>query len=210
MPPVIKKYTEKELDGCRFLHLIIATSGLDNPRDNQVIDYSNSCPECKAGRQIKHPVIIPQNSMGKKKIDQNGRYGFLIFENDLIGELKANKIKGLEFYPAMLGKNTSDFQTGHIINELPPFAINSVILKEHVCPTCGRSGHFNYYNKINEYRYKTTVLDSISNDFYRTWEYFGWWERGATHQLILISQKTRQILKQFKLRHLQFEPIFEE
>jgi hypothetical protein len=89
-------------------------------------------------------------------------------------------------------------------------SLNSVVLKENECPTCGRSGHYNYYDKINEYRYKRNELDFTNNDLYSTWEYFGWWQRGQNFPLIIISQKVRQILKTFKLRHLIFEPIFEE
>ena len=210
MPPVIKKYTEKELDASRFLHLIIATSGLKNPKENQIIDYSKACPKCKAGRLFKYPLIIPQNSMGKKKIDQNGRFGFLIFENDLINEIKDLKLKGIDFYTAELGRNKTDYKVGYIIDELPKMSKRSVVKEFQICELCGRSGHYSNYDKVDEFWYHKNDLDNAGNDFYRTWEYFGIWDRGQNLQSIIINQRVRQLLKRFNLKHLIYEPIFEE
>lgn len=210
MKPVIKKYSDKELDNCRFLHLIIGTSGLNNPKENQVIDYSNACEKCKAGRQFVLPLIIPQNSMGKKKIDQNGRFGFLIFENDLTEKIIDLKLNGIEFKNAQLGTNSCDFKVGIIKSELPKMSQKSIVKKFQVCDICGRSGHYSNYDKVDEFWYLKTELDKAGKDFYRTWEYFGIWDMGQNLQSIIISQKVRQLLKNCKLRHLKYEPIFEE
>jgi hypothetical protein len=207
--PIIRKYSDGELDKCRFLVLIIATSGLNNPPDNQQIDYYSSCPTCKAGRQFKFPIKVTQNSMGKKKIDQNGRYGFLVFENNLVQKIIQADLKGIEFFPIEMGRDKSNFKLGQITSELPQLIDRSIIYKFKVCETCGRSGHYNNYDKVDEYWYNKSDLDNATNDFYRTWEYFGIWEMGRNFQTIIVSQKTRQFLKQFKLRHLKYEPIFE-
>lgn len=210
MQPVIKKYSNKELDNCRFLHLIIATSGLMNPKENEAIDYSNACEKCKAGRQIKLPLIVPQNSMGKKKLDQNGRFGFLVFENDLIKKISDSRLEGIEFENAEIGKNKNDFKVGIITHELPKMSDKSIVKQSQVCGICGRSGHYSYYDKIDEFWYQKRTLDKADKDFYRTWEYFGIWEMGQNLQSIIISQRVRQLLKGYKLRHLKYEPIFEE
>ena len=207
--PTIKKYTDKELDNCRFLHLIIATNGLNNPPESQQIDYSKSCPTCKAGRQFIYPLSVSQNSMGKKKVDQNGRFGFLIFENDLVQKIIEADLSGIEFFPAKLGRDNSNFKVGNIIAELPKLSDNSVIKKFQICETCGRSGHYSNYDKVDAFWYSKNDLDKAQNDFYKTWEYFGIWDMGQNLQSIIISQKARQFLKQFKLRHLKYEPIFE-
>ena len=207
--PTIKKYTDKELDNCRFLHLIIATNGLNNPPESQQIDYTNSCPTCKAGSQFKYPLSVTQNSMGKKKVDQNGRFGFLIFENDLVQKIIEADLSGIEFFPAELGRDNSNFKVGNIISELPKFSDKSVIKKFQICETCGRSGHYSNYDKVDEFWYSKNDLDKAQNDFYKTWEYFGIWDIGQNLQSIIISQKARQFLKQFKLRHLKYEPIYE-
>ena len=163
MQPVIKKYSNEELDNCRFLHLIIAPSGLKNPKESQEIDYSNACKKCKAGRQIKSPLIIPQNSMGKKKLDQNGRFGFLIFENDLSDKIENLKLKGIEFKKAELGKNKNDFKVGIITSELPKMSEKSIVKQYQVCgqgttiqwkgrlPVCTqtRMGNLSAYPKAN-------------------------------------------------------------
>lgn len=207
--PVIKKYTDKELDNCRFLRLIIATSGLNNPPESQPIDYTESCPTCKAGRQFQFPLKVTQNSMGKKKIDQNGRYGFLVFDNDLVQRVIKSDLKGIEFFPIEMGRDKSNFKLAQITSELPKFMDKTVIHKFEVCENCGRSGHYNNYDKVDEFWYNKSDLDNATNDFYRTWEYFGIWDMGQNFQTIIISQKSRQFLKQLKLRHLIYEPIFE-
>ena len=207
--PIIKKYTDSELNNCRFLHLIIATNGLNNPPENQQIDYTNSCPTCKAGRQFKYPLTVTQNSMGKKKVDQNGRFGFLIFENDLVQRIMEAELSGIKFYPVKLGRDNSNFKLGDITAELPKLSDNSVIKKFQICETCGRSGHYSNYDKVDEFWYSKNELDEVKNDFYKTWEYFGIWDMGQNLQSIIISQKARQLLKQFKLRHLKYEPIYE-
>ncbi len=189
--PTIKKYTDKELDNCRFLHLIIATQGLYNPPASQQIDYTNSCPTCNAGRQFKYPLSVTQNSMGKKKIDQNGRFGFLIFENDLVQKIIEADLCGIEFFPVKLGRDNSNFKLGNIMAELPKFSDNSVIKKFQICETCGRSGHFSNYDQIDEFWYSKNDLDKAQNDFYKTWEYFGIWDMGQNLQSIIISQKAR-------------------
>jgi hypothetical protein len=86
----------------------------------------------------------------------------------------------------------------------------SVIKKFQICELCGRSGHYSNYGKVDEFRYSKSVLDKAEYDFYRTWEYFGIWELGQNFQSIIISQRSRQLLKRFNLRHLKYEPIFEE
>lgn len=207
--PVTKKYTDKELDNCRFLHLIIATSGLHNPPDTQLIDYTNSCPTCKSGRQIQYPLKVTQNSMGKKQIDQNGRFGFLVFECNLVQEIDKANLTGINFYPVEIGRDKSNFKVGYITTELPQMSDNSIIKKFQICETCGRSGHYSNYDKVDEIWYNKNSLDNAQDDFYRTWEYFGIWEMGQNFQSIIISQRVRQFLKQFKLRHIKYEPIYE-
>ena len=148
--------------------------------------------------------------MGKKKIDQNGRFGLLILENDLIEEINTSKLNGIEFYNAELGRNKTNFKVGHITNELPQISDKSVIKKFEICELCGRSGHYSNYDKVDEFWYKKNDLDKANKDFYRTWEYFGIWDMGQNLQSIIVSQRFRQLLKGFKLRHIKYEPIFEE
>jgi hypothetical protein len=207
--PVIKKYNNVELDSCRFLHLIIASSGLNNPPENQLINYTDSCPTCQAGRRFNSQLKVTRNTMGNKKIDQNQRYGFLVFENDLAEKILKENLTGIEFNPIEIGKDNFNFKLGHITNELPKFSEKSVIKKFELCPSCGRSGHYSNYDKVDELWYNKVVLDNSPCDFYRTWKYFGIWSMGQTLQSIIVSQKVRQFLKQFKFKHLKYEPIYE-
>ena len=147
--------------------------------------------------------------MGRKKIDQNGRYGFLVFENDLVQKINDTGLSGIEIYPFQIGKDTSNFKLGQINDELPQLSGKSIIKKFEICKTCGRSGHYSNYDKVDEFWYSKIVLDKAQNDFYKTWEYFGIWNMGQTLQSIIISQRVRQFLKQFKLRHLKYEPVYE-
>jgi len=207
--PVFKTYTESELDTFRFLLLIVGTSGLDNPRENQTINYNCACPICKAGRQFEYPLKVPVNLMGKKRIDQNYRYGYIIIENNLVNEIKDSQLKGIDFKPAEMGRDLTNFQVCVISDELPRMSDRSVINKFETCGICGRSGHYSSLDKPDEFWYDKSILDKAMNDFYRTWEYFGIWDKGQTFQRIIVSQRTRQFLKRFKLRHIKFDPIFE-
>lgn len=210
MIPVVKKYTNKELDECRFLHLIISTTGLENPHKECIIDEANSCPICKAGRKINFPFRISKNTMRMKKIDHNGRYGFLVFDKDIVQEIKDAGFSGIEFYDLEIGKNKIDFKVADIISELPQMSTKSVVLKHQICTLCGRSGHYSNYDKVDEFWYYKKDLENADKDFYKTWEYFGIWDLGENHQSIIISQRVRQVLKRFKLKHLKYEPIFEQ
>jgi len=207
--PVIKSYTDNELDKFKFLRLVVKTSGLDNPIESQLIDYSESCSKCKAGRQFVNPLKVSKNSMLKKRIDMNFRYGYLIVDKELAHEIKEAKFNGIEFKEAELGKDKTNFMNALITAELPRMSERSIILKSQVCEICGRSGHYSNYDKADEIWYDSSVLKKATHDFYKTWEYFGIWDKGQTFQSIIISQRVRQFLKSLKLRHIGYEPIFE-
>lgn len=207
--PKIKYYTKTELDRHRFFNLIIATTGLENPKDETFLKLDNACSKCQAGRQFRIPFKVRQNTMGKKLVDQNQRYGFLIFQNSLVEKIKQENLTGIDFHKVEMGRNNTDFKYGEITNELPPMSAESVIKKSDVCTKCKRSGHYSNYDKIDQMVFSKTILDNLELDFYKTWEYYGIWDMGQNLQTIIVSKRVRELLESLKLRHIKFEPIFE-
>jgi hypothetical protein len=206
MNPLTKKYSDTELQSSPLIRVRFVTAGIDNP-EGEYLNEEGACPICKSNRLLVHPLIIPTNRIGKKKIDFNLRYGFLVLDKRLIEELKAAGLTGLESHSISLGKNHIDFNLLSIKNTLPKMSDQSSVHKYQICPNCGRSGHYDNYEIETRFKYHYLDIKDLKADFFKTWEYFGIWDMGQNFQEIIISQKAYKMLKQQKLRHLKFEPI---
>jgi hypothetical protein len=212
MTQPFKDFTKQQLEAARFLHLRICTTGLDNPKEgDEAYDYTYACPECKAGRQVKGELNLKPSRMGKKKLDMNFRYGFLVFEADLADKIRVQELKGIEFRKCSLGREQLKFKEGRILKTFPRFAHNTIIQKKNICQTCKKSGHYDAQLPPTEFWYQKSDLDLLSDDFYRSWEYYGIWNFGQSFPLLIVSQRFRSLLNAtYKLRHLRFEPIQEQ
>ncbi len=206
MKTFTKKYSDTELQSSPLIRIRFATTGIDNPK-GEYLNEEAACPICKSNRQLVHPLIIPTNRIGKKKIDFNLRYGFLVLDKTLLEELKAAGLTGLESHSISLGKNHIDFMSLSVKNTLPKMSDQSSVHKQQICPNCGRSGHYDNYEIETRLKYNYLDVKDLKADFLKTWEYFGIWEMGQNFQEIIISQKAYQMLNKLKLRHLKFEPI---
>jgi hypothetical protein len=212
MTQPFREFTTEQIEAARFFHLRICTSGVDNPEEgDEAYDYTYACPECKAGRQVKGKLNIKPSKMGKKKLDMNFRYGFLVFESDLADKIRTEELKGIEFRSCSLGTDQLKFKEGSILNTFPKFAQNTIIHKENVCQTCKKSGHYDAQAAPTEFWYNKSDLNLLSDDFYLSWEYYGIWNLGQSFPLLIVSQMFRNLLTAaYKLRHLRFEPIQEQ
>lgn len=212
MPPAKRTFTKEEIDLARFFLVRIGTSGLDNPKGlDDAFDYSDACPVCKASRIPKTNLHIPTNSMGKKMLDTNLRYGYLIFHVDLIAKIKNNDLRGIGFVDCSVGRERSLFKEGKISNIFPRLADKSIVTIEDQCPECFKSGHYDTYTIYSEFWYKNHDLDNLTDDFYLTWEYYNWWKKGATHPRLIVSKKCKELVfDKIKQRHIKLEPIFEQ
>lgn len=205
MKPFIKKYSAEELNSCKLIRVKFATVGLDNPKGNYLCEV-NSCKICGAGRKMIVPLHIPTNQMGRKRIDQNQRYGFIVVDVNLIEEIKNKELTGIQDYPIRMGRNESEFRLILIQNTLPQMSNNSQILKNDICPLCQRSGHYDYYDIESRFKYQNMPEDSWE-DFNLTWEYFGIWDMGNTSQELVVSKRAYEFLRDLRLGHLKFEPV---
>lgn len=212
MPPAKRTYTKEEIDSARFFLVRICTSGLDNPKESDnAFDYSKACPICKADRISKTNLHIPVNSMGRKLLDMNFRYGYLIFHENLVTLIINQGIKGIDFVDCSVGREKSLFKEGKISNVFPKLSDKSIVLIENQCPNCLKSGHYDTYNVYPEFWHKRHDLDTLIDDFYLTWEYYSIWEKGATHPMLIISKKCKNLIfDKIKQRHIKLEPIFEQ
>lgn len=206
MEPFTKKYSKKELESCSLIRLRFATSGIDNPKNN-ITNENEACALCKAGRKIEHLIHIPVNRMGKKRIDINDRYGFIIIEKELAQMLKIQGLKGFDLENIVMGRDKNSYQELKIKNSLPKMSEKSSVHKYQICPKCGRSGHYDNYETETRFKYDKTRTSNLNSDFFLTWEYFGIWDMGQTSPQLVISNKAYKFLRELKLRHLIFDPV---
>ncbi len=207
-----KRFTKEEIKSARYFHLRICTSGLDNPKElDEAFSYENACPECNAGRIPTGELNLPRNSMGKKKLEQNFRYGYLIFDEELVKLVSDNNLTGIEFKSAVLGRDAYQFKEGRILNIFPKLSEKTILHTEQLCKTCGKSGHYDAQEAPTVFWLSKGEVDKLNLDFYLTWEYFGVWDMGQTYPLPIVSKNFRKvIIENMKLKHLKFEPIFEK
>lgn len=206
MTPFKRKYLAQDLNPCALIRLRFATAGLDNPVGD-FLESSNACEICNAGRELKENLNIPTNRMGKKRIDRNERYGFIIIEGELARELLDNGLAGFDCHQVKLGKNDSTYKLMRIQQTLPWMTKDSAIQEQDICERCGRSGHYDNYEIETRFTYNYSDIKNLNGDFFVTWEHFGIWKMGQTHSEIVISQKAYRVLSSLKLRHLKFDPI---
>ncbi len=207
-----KEYQKEELKSARFFYLRICTSGLDNPKKlDEAFNYEYACSDCKAGRIPNEELHLPSNRMGKKKVDQNLRYGYLIFDKELVKRINESNLKGIDFRKAILGREFNQFLEGRVLNTFPKLTNNSILHTEDLCKTCGKSGHYNTQTGPTEYWAYKKDLEKLDKDIYLTWEHFRIWNKGQTYPLPIVNQQFRKVIyENSKLRHLRFEPIFEQ
>jgi len=204
-----REYTTKELDQFEHLVLIIRTARLENPSRNQKYDFSNSCEECGAGVTLFPPLDLPVNTMGKKLLDCTAHNEWLVFRKDLADRIMEEKISGITFLPAKIGKNETGYRWGKIENVLPKLHISSqIIYNESKCSKCMNSGNYDNYDKPNTYFYPMEIK-SILKDFNLTQEFFGEWKfsKLGGSRKVIISQAIRQFLIKEKVKHLDYEPV---
>lgn len=204
-----REFSTKELNEYDYLVVSIATSGLENPSDSQKYDFSNACKHCGSGVQPIEPLVIPQNSMGKKLLDNTAHNGWLIFSKELAKKIEKEKLSGISFHSVKIGRNENDYLWGKVENVLPRLDSSSKLRFNHsYCETCKRSGNYENFETETRYFYDNSAFDCFL-DFNLTYEFFGEWKfskLGGAQQLI-VSQKTRQLFIEEKVRLLKYKPI---
>ena len=204
-----REYSKEELDQYEYLVLLIKTVGLENPKENQKYDKSNSCPNCGAGIIPIPPLIIPINSMGKKLLEYTAHNNWLIFKREFSDKIIRNELTGISFHPTKIGKNSSDYLWGKIDNILPRLNSSSKIrFNETKCETCYNSGNFSNFDSETNFVFSKDQIP-LFKDFNLTNEFFGEWEysRLGGSRLVIIHQKVRNLFINERFNKIDYLPI---
>ena len=206
-----REFTKAEIENAPLLRLQLKTARLDNPKKEQLYDRSHICPKCGAGLEVIPPLLIPKNDMGKKKIDFTAHHHWMIIEKPLANKIIECGLTGIEFQTAYLGRNLTDFYYAKITNRMPPFSSKSKYQISEPCDLCNNSGRYDNYSQPTEFIYNQLDIEMCGlQDFNKTFEYFGYWghSKEGGGQLLIVSQKVRELFKNEKVRFTKFVPVY--
>ena len=219
-PPLVRAertYTDRELEAYEWLLLRVGTAGLMGGINlGQPYDHSHACRECGAGAVPMPPLLADLGRMGKKHLDSTMDDGHIVVSQHLAGRIQALGLTGVEIHLVQRrrGKEPdSAYRWLQITVEWPPLSAGARIHRGKLCPHCGRSGHFDLYDEATELRY--AEAPATASDWNLTWEYFGEWrlpaatiqERVGGARCVIVSQRTRGLLRDERVRRLRFEPV---
>jgi hypothetical protein len=210
-----RSWSRRELDASPRLLLRVVTAGLDGGIGfGQPYDRSAACSMCGAGSRPLPPLRADLPRMGKKQLDATAYDGLLVVSTAVVAVLDEHGVTGYETAPV---RSRSDrYPTGehrwlNVTGELPRCREDSILQHDDPCRTCGRSGHYDTYDRFTELRYD--ALPPNTPDLARTWEYWGNWrglsehERVGGSQVVVVSQKARRALVEAGVRRIAFEPV---
>jgi hypothetical protein len=213
-----RTFSERELDTYEWFNLRVRTPGLPGGFNlNQPYDRHAACPTCGTGASAVPPLIADLRRMKKRLLDATAHDGHLILAATLADAVQDARLTGVELHPVRSPRESqpdSDYRWLNITSEWGPMAPASVLNADALCPTCGRSGHYDEYGRVTEFWYYEPP--PVTADFNRTWEYFG-----VSHtypsdgkptvggaRMIIVSQRVRECFKQHKVRNISFEPVW--
>jgi hypothetical protein len=214
-----RKYSDQELDQFPWLQLTVATNGLmGGVNYRQPYDRVGACPTCGAGALPVGALVAELARMGKKQIDRTAHDGHIVVTRSLADTVLEAGLTGIELRPARrdhLPNPDPKFVWLHVVSEWPPMAPTRVLAVEDLCPTCGRTGHFDPGDRPAEWHYGG-VPDN-AGDFSYTWERFGVWKGrpwdgdyppvgGAAG--VIVSQRVRQLFTRTGVRQVQYAPVY--
>jgi hypothetical protein len=219
-----REYTRRELDAFDWLVLRIRTAGLSGGINlQQPYDFAAACPLCGAGAAAIPPLIADLSRMGKKAIDQTAHDGHIVVSRALADAIRNTGLTGVEFLPTRRrSQKVPDEQCFwmNVTSEWGPMSPSRIVSVDDPCPECGRSGHYDAYSEVTEFRYASFPADVP--DFNRTWEYFGLWRVPAHMEhlkdgpnvggarMLIVSQRVRRCFQAAKVRGVSFDPVLPE
>jgi hypothetical protein len=219
-----REYSRRELDAFEWLVLRVRTAGLSGGINfKQPYDFAAACAFCGAGATAIPPLIADLRGMGKKAIDRTAHDGHVIVSRVLADMIRNDGLTGVEFLPTRRRSQKApdeQFLWMNVISQWGPMSASSVVVADDRCPECGRSGHYDAYSKVTEFRYVSFPADAP--DFNRTWEYFGLWRVPAHMEhlkdgpnvggarMLIVSQRVRRCFQAAKVRGVSFDPVLPE
>ena len=211
----------EELDGYPWVVLRVSTSGLmGGVNYKQAFDSSHACVTCGAGAVPTPTLVANLNNMGRKKLDRTAHEGLFVISADFAQALRSSDLTGFTISAVQHYATRHDdtrFFWLRIVSEWPQMHPRRIVTIDDPCPICQRAGHFDSLKRTTDFWYHNAP--SSACDFNLTWEYFGMWRlrRHSTSsisvggkQMPILSRRARMFLRQHKVKHISFDPIFFE
>jgi rRNA maturation protein Nop10 len=213
-------YTTAELEAAPLLWFVVRTAerGSLGPKYGTEYDLSQACPLCGTGAvQISPLRLNPSEIPRKGAIFQTFDHEKLV-SPELAQVITNAGVTGLTLRTAQSYRDGTDLPWVQLVSsvELPPMSSESKgIIRDDICPHCGRNGYFNSAHEPTEIKYSSTqvVLDELP-DVVHTYEYFGYSKIRVpfktsylAHPLLLVKPKVFKLFRQQKVRGLEFVPV---
>jgi len=216
-----REYTEREIDQYPWLRLMIITAGLlGGANYQQPYDRSTACRTCGAGAEPVGALIAQLSRMGRKQIDCTAHDGHMVVTAELAEAVREAGLTGICVMPVRRNHKQDpdpEYAWLKVVSEWPAMLPTRVLDTEDLCPDCGRTGHFDPYDRAAEWRYRKAP--KTARDFNHTWERFGVWKGGAFSRDrppvggsagIIVSQRVRRVFKLAGVRRIRYDPVYVE
>lgn len=202
------KYCKTDLANAEYLKVDILSELLDSPSENRPDLFYN---EWKPGSKIyidqSKELRIRKGSMGKKDIA-------LSWEEEIIISLQLKKAlecedcSGLLLRPVYISSQ-SEPVAGQIIstNILPKFSHKTKIF-EDMDKRQKQYDFISYNYNLDELLYYPSGAHNLFKDFNYTKEYFG--QGFYPRHLLIVSQKVREVFEKYKIKGIDYTPIYFE
>jgi len=182
-------------------------------------DMSDACDTCGAGWRPGTEVRTDLRLAGTNNLTFL-LTGEFVISKEVRDALVSESVTGIEFLPLYSGKKQNRDQrhwilSGSSIGQEADSASWLTIVDSQKCPKCSRSGWSSASGMHGKLVYPQEVFPENA-DALLTWEYFGPGRIYPTREesvlpdpRLLVSQKTYRVLKhRFKVRGVEFEPVF--
>lgn len=187
-------------------------------------DFIDACNHCGTGAMLVGRLKLL--GINKLKRDFFETYvGDYIISEKLFMYFKSKNLISGEFQKIIDSRN-SELQYYHLYTNfiLPPAIKKDGLVIENQCPVCKRNGFFNKLSKQNEKTivvpsgivYSTNQINEMGNHhFFFTWECFGYSNLvaygnnviGFARPLLIVSEKFKNAMEDFKVKGAEFEPV---
>lgn len=215
-------YTDSELSTAPLLRLIVrrAPKGEGGPSFGTTYDLSPACRRCGTGAIQETPLVLERSAIRLPE----SRAIFETLDGEILVRLRFGHtlmsmgVTGLELRPVLAKVDKAPLPWLQMIpsHTLPPMAASTRgIVREGQCPTCARDGFFNTTLEPEQIRYcSPQVRIDLLPDVVQTWECFGnsalrdpFEKSHFAHPLILVKPKFLQIVREQKVRAVEFRPV---
>lgn len=215
-----RHYTVRDLSEAPMLWVTVTLEpvGYGGPTYGTQYDISEACSVCGSGARQISPLILKAEDLPAKERVAATYDGEILFPEKVAKRLIDSGFDDKALGPvlASAGNRPLPWRQLCALAELPPMSAETKgIIREGVCPNCGRDGYFHDAENPVEIRYDAKDVDLIAlPPVVGTWERFGnsrlltpIEESHFAPPLVIIKQQIYQMLRGTGLRGLAFHPV---